>query len=87
VLAGGWGIESWERLSERQVSAERLVLGLRLADGIPLEWLERHLGGPSEGQAGIGRYLAAGVMAVRDGRIALTDRGVLLSDTIFAELV
>ncbi len=87
VLAGDWGIEGWERLSERQVSAERLVLGLRLAEGIPLTWLERHLGGPGEGQAGIARYLAAGVMAVRDGRIMLTDRGVLLSDTIFAELV
>jgi hypothetical protein len=26
-------------------------------------------------------------MAIRDGRVALTDRGVLLSDTVFAELV
>ena len=53
VLAGGWGIESWERLSERQVAGERLVLGLRLAEGIPREWLERHLGGPGRGSAGI----------------------------------
>ena len=35
VLAGGWGIEGWERLTERQVAAERIVLGLRLAEGIP----------------------------------------------------
>ena len=33
------------------------------------------------------RYLAAGVMTTRDERIALTDRGVLVSDAIFAELV
>jgi hypothetical protein len=26
-------------------------------------------------------------MAVRDGQVALTDRGVLVSDAIFAELV
>jgi hypothetical protein len=31
--------------------------------------------------------VAAGLLAIRDGRVALTDRGVLLSDTIFAELV
>ena len=88
VLAGGWGIEGWERLSPRQVNAERLVLGLRLAEGVPLEWLEQHLAaGARPGGPDIARYLSAGVMAIRDGRLALTDRGVLLSDTIFAELV
>jgi oxygen-independent coproporphyrinogen-3 oxidase len=88
ALAGAWGIEGWERLSPRQVMAERLVLGLRLADGVPREWLDQHLAaGPGPGGPDLGRYLSAGVMAVREGRIALTDRGVLLSDTIFAELV
>ncbi len=88
VLAGGWGIESWEQLTERQVAAERIVLGLRVAEGVPVAWLERHLAErPGGGRAGIERYLAAGVMALRDGRVALTNRGVLVSDTIFAELV
>ena len=88
VLAGGWGIESWERLSERQVAAERIVLGLRLVEGIPVEWLARHLADEVDtGASVIARYLAAGVMTVRDGRAALTDRGVLVSDAIFAELV
>jgi coproporphyrinogen III oxidase-like Fe-S oxidoreductase len=88
VLAGGWGIESWERLSERQVAAERIVLGLRLVEGIPVEWLARHLAdGANTAASVVARYLAAGVMTVRDGRAALTDRGVLVSDAIFAELV
>jgi oxygen-independent coproporphyrinogen-3 oxidase len=88
VLAGDWAIESWERLSERQVAAERIVLGLRLTEGIPLQWLERHLAdAPGGAGAALARYEAAGVMAVRDGRLALTDRGVLVSDAIFAELV
>ncbi len=88
VLAGGWGIESWEQLSERQVAAERIVLGLRMAEGVPVAWLERHLAaGPGGPRAGIERYLEAGVMAIRDGQVALTNRGVLVSDTIFAELV
>src|SRR5262249_7056191 len=44
VLAGGWAIEGWERLSPRQIAAERIVLGLRVTDGVPVAWLERHLG-------------------------------------------
>jgi oxygen-independent coproporphyrinogen-3 oxidase len=88
VLGGEWGIESWERLSERQIAGERLVLGLRLADGVPLEWLERHLAPAQDpGAPVVDRYVEAGLMAVRAGRVALTDRGVLLSDTIFAELI
>jgi oxygen-independent coproporphyrinogen-3 oxidase len=88
ALAGRWAIDGWERLSERQVATERIVLGLRLAEGIPVEWLERHLAGaPGGAGAALDRYEAAGVVTVRDGRLALTDRGVLVSDTIFAELV
>ena len=84
VLAGAWPIESWERLTERQMAAERIVLGLRLADGIPGAWLAEHL---ADAPAALARYEAAGVLAIRDGRLALTDRGVLISDVIFAELV
>ena len=88
MLGGDWAIEGWERLSPRQVAAERLVLGLRLVEGVPREWLERHLAdGASPETPGLARYLAAGLMAVRDGRIALTERGVLVSDAIFADLV
>jgi oxygen-independent coproporphyrinogen-3 oxidase len=84
VLAGEWPIESWERLTERQMSAERIVLGLRLADGIPAAWLAEHLGDAPDALA---RYEAAGVLTARNGRLALTDRGVLISDAIFAELI
>ena len=88
ALAGEWTIETWERLTERQVAAERIVLGLRLAEGIPAEWLERHLAdAPGGGPRALARYEAAGVLALRRGRLALTDRGVLISDTLFAELV
>ncbi len=55
-----------------------------MTEGVPLEELEAHCGA---GSPGVARYVAAGLLAIRDGRVALTDRGVLLSDTIFAELV
>ena len=73
-----------ERPDPLRLAGERLVLGLRLTEGVPLEELEAHCGA---GSPGVARYVAAGLLAIRDGRVALTDRGVLLSDTIFAELV
>ncbi|HZS33822.1 MAG TPA: radical SAM family heme chaperone HemW [Methylomirabilota bacterium] len=87
VLASRWPIERLERLSPRQVAAERIVLGLRLAEGVPREWIERHLGEAGGADRALARYLDAGVLAERAGRLALTDRGVLVSDTVFAELV
>jgi hypothetical protein len=51
-------------------------------------WLERHCAdAPAGGRPDLARYQAGGLMAVRDGQAALTDRGVLVSDAIFAELV
>lgn len=88
VAAGQWPIERWERLTPAQVSGERIVLGLRLTEGIPRAWLEAHWAGdPGRLVRVLDRYFAAGVLAARDGRLALTERGVLLSDTVFADLL
>ncbi len=88
VAAGRWPIEAWERLTPRQVDGERIVLGLRLAEGIPRTWLTRHLGADPAGlERALDRYVAAGVLSVPGDRLVLTERGLLVSDTIFAELV
>jgi oxygen-independent coproporphyrinogen-3 oxidase len=84
VLAGRWPVERWERLTARQIAGERLFLGLRLAEGVPLAWVEAHL---ANAGAVLDRYLAGGILAARDGRLVLTERGVLVSDTVLAELV
>jgi oxygen-independent coproporphyrinogen-3 oxidase len=78
--AGRWPITWAERLTPEQVEGERIVLGLRLADGIPRAWLAARRGAAE-------RYLAAGLLAEVGNRVALTPRGVLLSDTVFADLV
>jgi hypothetical protein len=57
-----------------------VVLGLRLTDGVPRAWLAGR-------EATLERYLAAGLLAEVGPRVALTLRGVLLSDTVFADLV
>src|SRR4029450_2658364 len=39
LAAGDLPVASFEHLSDRQRLAERLILGLRTADGIPAAWL------------------------------------------------
>ena len=85
VRAGAWPIERWERLTDDQIDGERLVLGLRLADGVPRAWVETRLDGRRP--RALADYVAADLLQVRGDRVALTSRGVLVSDAIFAELV
>lgn len=56
---------------------EQILLGLRLNRGIPEDWLTRD---PSP-------YIAGGFMRRTNGRISLTPRGMLVSNTILAELL
>lgn len=56
---------------------EQILLGLRLNRGIPEDWLTRD---PAS-------YIAGGFMRRANGRIALTPRGMLVSNTILAELL
>lgn len=56
---------------------EQILLGLRLNRGIPADWLTRD---PAP-------YIAGGFMRRTNGRIALTPRGMLVSNTILAELL
>ena len=56
---------------------EQILLGLRLNRGIPEDWLTYD---PTP-------YIAGGFMRRANGRIALTPRGMLVSNTILAELL
>lgn len=56
---------------------EQILLGLRLNRGIPEDWLTRD---PAP-------YIAGGFMHRANGRISLTPRGMLVSNTILAELL
>ncbi len=88
LAAGRWPIAWTERLTPAQVRGERIVLGLRLAEGIPRAWLESHFAdAPGRLDRVLDRYRTAGLLTERDDRLALTPRGVLLSDSLFAELI
>jgi len=61
---------------------ERFFVGLRLSDGIqpePAEWARY--------QEPIDRFVAEGLLERDGGRLRLTDRGVLVSNEVFAEFI
>lgn len=67
---------------------EKVMLGLRLTEGVPLEWF----GELPEGEYGklireCGLLENAGYLSLAQGKITLTPKGFLLSNTIIAELL
>jgi oxygen-independent coproporphyrinogen-3 oxidase len=78
----------WERLTEGQHFGERLILGLRLAEGVPAPWLqERVAREPGRLSRLLEAWQANGLLAMGTGRARLTEAGFLLSDALFVELL
>ncbi|MGN6324643.1 radical SAM family heme chaperone HemW [Pseudolysinimonas sp.] len=72
-----------ETLDDDAVRLERILLGTRIADGLPIEALEQN--GRSAVAALIAEGLVDGADAIR-GRIVLTRRGRLLADAVVRRL-
>ncbi|TWP45259.1 coproporphyrinogen III oxidase [Lentzea tibetensis] len=71
-----------EILSEEDRRVERVLLELRLADGLPLDVLD------AEGQTEAHKAVADGLLEPLDtGRCVLTDRGRLLADAVVRRLL
>jgi oxygen-independent coproporphyrinogen-3 oxidase len=85
--AGALPVEAHEELTERQRLAERLILGLRTSDGVPAGWLEARLDGDARLRGRVATWRDAGLLASASGRARLTERGFLVSDALFVELL
>jgi oxygen-independent coproporphyrinogen-3 oxidase len=85
--AGRLPIESFEQLTPRQRLAERLILGLRTGDGVPLECLRARTSGDPALEARLRNWRAAGLIVDERDRVRLTEAGFLVSDTLFVELL
>jgi len=85
---GAFPLGQWERLTFRQRLGERLILGLRLAEGVPQAWLDARV---AEGRPRLAALLktwqSQRLLIVRDGRAFLSEAGFLLSDSLFVELL
>lgn len=88
VASGEPPVDTHETLTPRQRLAERLILGLRLGDGVPAAWLdERAALGPARLQATLAAWRERGLVVEREGRVCLTEAGFLLSDALFIDLL
>jgi len=87
LAAGDLPVASSEHLSERQRLGERLILGLRVSDGIPAAWLETRLQAEERLRGLVGEWRARALLVDRGDRVALSEAGFLLSDALFVELL
>src|SRR5574342_192235 len=88
VAGGELPVGTHETLSPRQRMAERPILGLRLGDGVPAEWLEERAAlEPARLPATLAAWRERGLVVEREGRVCLTEAGFLLSDARFIELL
>jgi oxygen-independent coproporphyrinogen-3 oxidase len=68
--------------SEAADPAEKFFVGLRLSSGVqPCSEDSRKWAAP------ISRFIGEGLLETHAGRLRLTDRGVLLSNEVFAEFI
>ena len=70
-----------ETLTDEDRRVERILLELRLRDGLPAEVLRE------AGRAAAERYVAEGLLETREDRYVLTLRGRLLADAVVRDLV
>jgi oxygen-independent coproporphyrinogen-3 oxidase len=87
VEAGGLPAESWERLTRRQVLAERLLLGLRTRDGVAAAVLEARLDGDARLRRRVADWEAAGWLERDRRRVRLTEAGFLRADALLVDLL
>ena len=78
--AGRLPLGTHEVLTAAQRKAEKLILGLRLADGVPLAALE-------DRRPLIDTWQSLGLLEVAGGRCRLTEAGILVSDSLFVDLL
>lgn len=79
LLGGGQlPIQEREVLSDEDKATERVMLGLRLKEGIPAEWVDA--------PEAVAKHVRAGLLTAGE-RLAVTDAGRLLADGIIAELL
>ncbi len=88
VSSGVPPVASHEILTPRQRVAERLILGLRLREGVPAGWMdERVAADPGQLRDVLDAWIDRGLLASDAGRVRLTEAGFLLSDALFIELL
>ena len=75
-----------ESLSDLQQSRERVVFGLRLLDGVPIDWLETNKRDP-DWAASLNSFIEEKYLVQTPNRLALTTKGRQFADEIGRQLL
>jgi oxygen-independent coproporphyrinogen-3 oxidase len=90
VARNGHGIVEESEIAPADRGVEALLMGLRLAEGVDLDRIAALAGKRREAlvdEASIARLVGQGLMTNEGARLAATERGMLLLDTLLAEVV
>jgi oxygen-independent coproporphyrinogen-3 oxidase len=88
VETGRLPLDGHETLTPRQQLGERLILGLRTADGIPAPWLDERVAlDPGRLPGLLDSWRERELLTRHGGRVRLTEAGFLVSDALFVELL
>lgn len=81
--------EEEERLAPEAAFRETVIMGLRMTDGVSLEALRHRFGINAEAYYGatLARLIQQGLLDLASGQLRLTEQGLLLANTVMAELV
>ncbi len=88
VDRNGHGCQSETPLNGRERATEALLMGLRLREGVNLAHIRATSGVPDPVDAGaVARLQAIGLLSIEADRLSVTERGILVLDSILAEIV
>jgi len=89
MLAGDSPVAERDVLSREDIARERLVFGLRRLDGVDLDRLEQVSGYGIYELAGqsLDRHVETGLLEIDRGRLRLTRKGLLVSDSIWPDFM
>ncbi len=79
--------EDHERLAPEDRIGERLMLGLRLSDGIEHNWIQANVPAGHRRAAAIDELVAIGMLERTATHLRLTRRGLFVADTVVAKLL
>lgn len=74
-------VDGSETISDEEHHFEQIMLGLRLKEGIPREWVGERA------QGVVDKHVRGGVLAEENGRIFATDAGRLLIDGVITDIL
>jgi oxygen-independent coproporphyrinogen-3 oxidase len=89
VCRSGRAIAEYRELTVEERAAEVLLMGLRLIEGIDLDWFraEYEVDVMSRYGEELRKFEQVGLLEVSGGRLRLTERGLLLSNEVFLTFV